>query len=204
MHGCMVYTECALRRQQFHVAPEQPCYNQTATKWVFKMAFFECFLCWHLGFIAVTRMRNIVGSQVLRLFLILECTTEAAYWMFIFSTLSNTKSFRKMVLQRMLSVVCLSFFAALTSIFESLGKQGDMDTLSNVAESRLPAALRDCLKANIFKAAVNRYYGIACVCAYVFKCVCVCDRRREVVCISWCVRIRLSMHVCVCVVVCET
>lgn len=50
-----------------------------------------------------------------------------------------------------------SFFAALTSIFESLGKKGDMDTLSTVVESRLPAALRDCLKANIFKAAVNRY-----------------------------------------------
>ena len=110
MHGCMVYAECALRWQQFHVAPEQPCYNQTVTKWVFKMAFFECFLCWHLGFITVTRMRNTVGSQVLRLFLIMECTTEAAYWLFIFSTLSSTKSFRKMVLQRMLSVVCLSLF----------------------------------------------------------------------------------------------
>ena len=57
-----------------------------------------------------------------------------------------------------------SFFAALKSIFESLGKQGDMDTLSTVVENRLPAALRDSLKANIFNAAVNRYYGIACVC----------------------------------------
>ncbi|KAK7104135.1 leucine-rich PPR motif-containing protein, mitochondrial-like [Littorina saxatilis] len=44
---------------------------------------------------------------------------------------------------------------ALESIFESLAKQGDLDTLKELSMNRLPVFLRNSLKANIFAAAVN-------------------------------------------------
>ncbi|KAK7483552.1 hypothetical protein BaRGS_00025226, partial [Batillaria attramentaria] len=45
--------------------------------------------------------------------------------------------------------------AGLRSVFESLAKAGDVETLKSIAERRLPAPLKNSLKSNIFSAAVE-------------------------------------------------
>ena len=88
-----------------------------------------------------------------------------------------------------------STLLALTSIFETLGKQGELDALSAITEGRLPIPLRDFLKASIFTAAVNR---CVCLCVCVQRCVCVCVCAHVYVCVVMC----LHMCNCVCVIVC--